>query len=176
MFGEVSKNRCSECSDGKGLIASVGILCFASKESNLLMWAHYANNHEGICIELDKTADFFTGKYKNATEFFGKTMDDHYQNIGELRKVIYTLELATVPPKSDMYFYALEPKMIKSVILGCQMPVATKKEVYEKCKNLGIKVREAYVHSHQFKLDIVDYDEQNQSEYINMYNLNRMTR
>ncbi|PLT24389.1 hypothetical protein CXF89_15850 [Pseudoalteromonas sp. MelDa3] len=196
-----------------GVRASVGVLCFASDESNLLMWAHYANNHEGICIELDKNAEFFTGKYKNATELLGKKLDDHYQNIGELRKVKYTLErptyiepseleydteswfvksleweyeqehrlllpisLATTPPKSGMYFYALEPQMIKSIILGCQMPVATKKEVYEKCSNLGIKVREAYIHSHQFKLDIVDYNEQNQSSFVNMYNLNRISR
>ncbi|MFT5759918.1 MAG: hypothetical protein ACI9LM_004702 [Alteromonadaceae bacterium] len=196
-----------------GVRASVGVLCFASEENNLLMWAHYANNHAGICIELDRTAEFFNGKYKNATELFGKTMDDHYQNIGELRKVEYKLErpsyiepseleydteawfvkspewayeqeerlllpidLATKVPDSNIPFYPLEQNIIKSIILGCQMPADKKIEVYGKCSNLGIKVREAFIHSHQFKLDIVDYDEKNQSEHVNMYNLNRMTR
>ncbi len=31
------------------------------------------------------------------------------------------------------------------------------------------------MHSHQFKLDIVDYNESNQSKYHNMFNLNRVT-
>ena len=48
-----------------GVRACVGVLCFASKENNLLMWAHYSNNHKGICLELDKDSDFFNGKYKD---------------------------------------------------------------------------------------------------------------
>ncbi|MCY1299831.1 hypothetical protein D9M70_493740 [compost metagenome] len=66
--------------------------------------------------------------------------------------------------------------MIKSVILGCQMPAEEKEEVYKKCTAHRIRVREAFIHSHQFKLDIVDYCKGNQSRYINEYNLNRVTR
>ncbi|EHK5112035.1 DUF2971 domain-containing protein [Vibrio parahaemolyticus] len=195
-----------------GVRATVGVLCFASVEDNLLMWAHYANNHAGICIEFDKAADFFNGKYKNATTFLGERVDDHYQNIGELREVNYTIErptyiepselerdteswfvkspeweyeqeqrlllpldLAEYIPNVDFPFFSVEPTMIKSIILGCQMPVSKKKEVVEQCAKFGIKVREAFVHSHQFKLDIVDYNESNQSKYHNMFNLNRVT-
>lgn len=195
-----------------GVRASIGVLCFTSKEDNLLMWAHYANNHAGICIEFDKNADFFNGKYKNATKCLGQTIDDHYQNIGVLRKVDYRLErptyvepseleydteswfvkspewkyeeelrlllpldLAKRVPNLDMLFYPVEVGIIKSIILGCQMPMSTKKEIDTQCKKYGIKVLEAFIHSHQFKLDIVDYDESNQSKYHNMYNLNRIT-
>ncbi|MCS0190055.1 DUF2971 domain-containing protein [Vibrio parahaemolyticus] len=195
-----------------GVRACVGVLCFASVEDNLLMWAHYANNHAGICIEFDRTADFFNGKYKNATEFLGEKTDDYYQNIGELRNVVYQLErptyiepseleynteswfikspewqyeeeqrillpleLAQKVPDLDIPFYPVEPQMIKSIILGCQMPVNKKKEIVEHCRKHGIRVREAFIHSHQFKLDIVDYDESNQSKFHNMFNLNRIT-
>ncbi|CAK2833463.1 DUF2971 domain-containing protein [Vibrio crassostreae] len=195
-----------------GVRASVGVLCFASIEDNLLMWAHYANNHAGICIEFDRDADFFNGKYKNATKFFDKTMVDHYKNIGELRKVDYELErptyiepseleydteswfvkspewkyeeeqrlllpldLAKRIPDMNIPFYPVEPKIIKSIILGCQMPVNIKKEVVKHCNKHGIKVRESFIHSHQFKLHIVDYEESNQGKYHNMYNLNRIT-
>jgi len=75
-----------------------------------------------------------------------------------------------------MPFYAVGPQMIKSIILGCQMSSTTKREVAQHCKIQGIKVREAFIHSHEFKLDIVDYEESNQSKYQNMYNLNRITR
>ena len=195
-----------------GARASVGVLCFASIEDNLLMWAHYANNHAGICIEFDRNADFFNGKYKNATKLFDKTIGDHYNNIGELRKVDYELErptyiepseleydteswfvkspewkyeeeerlllpldLAQKIPGMDVPFYSVDPKIIKSIILGCQMAVKTKKEVVKLCYRHGIKVRETFIHSHQFKLHIVNYDESNQGRYHNMYNLNRVT-
>lgn len=195
-----------------GVRASVGVLCFASKEDNLLMWAHYANNHAGICIEFDRNAKFFNGQYKNATKFFEQRMDDCYRNIGVLRKVDYKserptylepstieydteswfikspewkyeeeqrlllpLDLAKKVSNLDILFYPVEPKIIKSIILGCQMPVKTKREVANMCQKHGIKVREAFIHSHKFKLDIIDYNESNQSKYLNMYNLNRIT-
>ncbi|MBE4602019.1 DUF2971 domain-containing protein [Vibrio navarrensis] len=195
-----------------GVRASVGVLCFASKNDNLLMWAHYANNHSGICIEFDRSAEFFNGQYKDATEFMGKKSKDHYQNIGVIRHVEYQierptylepseleydteswfikspewkyeeeqrlllpLELAEKIPGLNIPFYAVEPRIIKSITLGCQMPASTKKEISEKCKPLGIKVREAFIHAHQFKLDIIDYDESNQGKYHNEFNLNRIT-
>lgn len=196
-----------------GVRACVGVLCFASMEDNLLMWSHYAKNHEGLCIEFDKNADFFNGKYKDATKFFDKPIKDYYRNIGELRKVEYKLErpvylepnelesdteswfvksieweyeqeqrlllplsLAQETSGLDMLFYPVSPQMIKSIILGCQMSNTVKKEVTEHCEKHGIKVREAFIHAHQFKLDIIDYDESNQSRYHNVYNLNRITR
>lgn len=30
---------------------TMGVACFSEEESSLLMWAHYANNHRGICVE-----------------------------------------------------------------------------------------------------------------------------
>lgn len=148
-----------------GVRASVGVLCFTTKQDNLLMWAHYASNHKGICIEFDRNAEFFNGQYKNAGICFGEAVEDHYQNIGELREVRYEIErptyvepseleydteswfvkspeweyedeqrlllpldLARKLPKLDFPFYPVDPSIIKSVILGCQMSVSTKKK------------------------------------------------
>lgn len=30
-----------------------GITCFSRKNDNILMWAHYANNHQGVCLGFD---------------------------------------------------------------------------------------------------------------------------
>ena len=35
------------------LVESYGIQCFCSYSNNLLLWAHYADNHRGICFEFD---------------------------------------------------------------------------------------------------------------------------
>lgn len=34
-----------------------GIVCFSAIMNNLLMWAHYANNHRGICLVYDPDRD-----------------------------------------------------------------------------------------------------------------------
>ncbi|WP_187268771.1 DUF2971 domain-containing protein [Aeromonas hydrophila] len=147
-----------------GVRASVGVLCFTTKEDNLLMWAHYANNHTGICIEFDRNAEFFNGQYKNACGLFGRTVKDYYQNIGKLREVKYEIERPMYVEPSELEynteswfvkspeweyeeeqrlllpldlakktqvefpFYRVAPTIIKSVILGCQMSVSTKKK------------------------------------------------
>lgn len=33
------------------MVGSIGICCFTHTPSNLLMWAHYADNHKGVCIK-----------------------------------------------------------------------------------------------------------------------------
>ena len=35
------------------LKATTGVSCLSESEKSLLMWAHYANNHRGICVECD---------------------------------------------------------------------------------------------------------------------------
>ncbi|MCX6061808.1 MAG: DUF2971 domain-containing protein [Campylobacterales bacterium] len=197
-----------------GVRASIGVICFTAKPDNLLMWAHYANNHSGICIEFDSSAIHFNGKFKDASicEFTGNTIKDHYKNIGILKKVEYQLErLSYIEPQefesntsswfvkspewkyeeeqrmlisldsairdsnNNMYFFEMEPTIIKSVILGCQMQASVKSEIFKKCQKLGIKVKEVFIHAHQFKLDIVDYSPENHRKYFNEYNLNRIT-
>ncbi len=33
--------------------ASVGVFCVSTKRDDILMWAHYADSHKGICLEFD---------------------------------------------------------------------------------------------------------------------------
>lgn len=32
---------------------TTGVTCFSEKDDSLLMWAHYANNHKGMCVEYE---------------------------------------------------------------------------------------------------------------------------
>lgn len=45
---------------------SIGMLCLTEKEDNLLMWSHYAQNHEGFVIGFDTDHEFFS-KTENGT-------------------------------------------------------------------------------------------------------------
>jgi hypothetical protein len=42
------------------ITASWGILCLTAHRHSLLMWAHYAREHTGICIGFDTDVDMFT--------------------------------------------------------------------------------------------------------------------
>jgi hypothetical protein len=33
--------------------AEIGIACFTEENNNILMWSHYANGHQGFCLEFD---------------------------------------------------------------------------------------------------------------------------
>ena len=49
--------------------AKIGVCCFSKNNTNLLMWSHYADSHQGICLEFDS-------KY----EPFSKTFDVEYKS------------------------------------------------------------------------------------------------
>ena len=43
----------SFCSNFKSMRSTMGISCLSESDDSLLMWAHYANNHRGMCVEYD---------------------------------------------------------------------------------------------------------------------------
>lgn len=42
----------------------IGCTCFSRKNNHILMWAHYANGHKGMCLEFDATKAPFNGAYQ----------------------------------------------------------------------------------------------------------------
>ncbi len=59
------------------LNAHVGILSLSEVPDDVLMWAHYADNHRGMVLDFDEQHAFFTGRRSATDEFF------------HLRKVVY---------------------------------------------------------------------------------------
>lgn len=203
-----------------GARASLGVICFTSKVDNLLMWSHYANNHEGICVEFDSNSSFFNGQYKDSgsplfDKIEGFNPKDVYANVGELKKVKYSVkrplvfqtraliedteswlvkskeweyedEYRIILPvdraemkqvkDSNMSFFKIDPKIIKSVTMGCQVEKSMKEKIFKCCDKLNIPLKESFISPTDYKLDIVDYDPENHSGYLNMFNLYRITK
>jgi len=42
----------------------IGILCMAEERDNILMWSHYAHNHQGFCLEFRTENPFFARAQK----------------------------------------------------------------------------------------------------------------
>lgn len=41
------------------VVENIGVLCFVERPDNLLMWAHYADAHKGVCLEFDTSEWLF---------------------------------------------------------------------------------------------------------------------
>lgn len=63
----------------KSINENIGILSLTTNNKNLLMWAHYANSHKGVCIEFDKSHKFFNQK-KSEKDSLRHLAQVQYQN------------------------------------------------------------------------------------------------
>lgn len=133
----------------------IGILSLTEKPDNLLMWAHYADSHQGFVVEFDESHSFFTEKLRS------------HDALRQLRKITYSrhrpnLTLSSVEnidvllTKSDDWEYEQEwrmilpleecdkripqnpyeiclflfpPDVVKSVIMGCRISPESKDEM-----------------------------------------------
>jgi len=80
--------------------ARLGILSLTEAPDNLLMWAHYANNHNGIVLQFNEQHSFF-----GPISFEGQTL--------ELTRVEYTVDrpvLSSTSLYSTLVYYRKSPE------------------------------------------------------------------
>ncbi|EPF7653774.1 TPA: DUF2971 domain-containing protein [Vibrio vulnificus] len=65
-----------------------GIFSLSSDPQNVLMWAHYANNHRGFCLEFDTSNDYFGRAWKvnyvnriNSIDILDFTEEDAFNSL-----------------------------------------------------------------------------------------------
>lgn len=42
------------------IVDSLGVLCLTANATNILMWAHYADSHKGVCLRFNPNNNFFS--------------------------------------------------------------------------------------------------------------------
>jgi len=119
-----------------------GIMSLTTKNDNLLMWSHYANGHQGLCIGLDTEILFNTISGRLAPVFYSSS----FPEIGLFEKDIRNwIQLVNTKSKHWQYedeyrltktysanmVFSFPKEMIKEIILGCSMKIEYKKEIYE---------------------------------------------
>lgn len=133
---------------------SVGVLSLTETPCNLLMWAHYARNHQGFVIEFDADHPSFAEARSRPPGFghlgqvvytqnrphnqflSGLTMVElffhkstEWKNEREWR-FVRRLQDADDHTHPGVYLFSLEPSSIKSIIFGCQMSDADRSLVW----------------------------------------------
>lgn len=139
-----------------------GIACFMSNCDNLLMWAHYADSHKGVCLKFDilEDTDFFSPAKKvvyakdypiyNYLEkkndfvnqmFFTKSKEWEYE--GEVR---------VLKNKKDNYQF--KESSLKELIFGCNISENDKKTLTKIIRQYypNTKIKQAVKNDSKFEL------------------------
>ncbi len=124
----------TELLSGRG----IGLLCFSFKWSNPVLWAHYADNHNGICLDFDLPDDVADKvRYvKKRERLPSDRNEDEETALQWAKKLLFTkfhgweyeaecrvfVGLDTKEEDEDgNYFKNFEEKMVlREVVLGCE--------------------------------------------------------
>jgi len=151
-----------------------GICCFSEKRDNILMWAHYAKQHTGFCLEFDIDNDFF----RPITRAIKVEYDAIWPELNVMRLDSYPEgELGKkLPIKANDWEYEQEWRImdyekgpgiqnfpedaLSGVIIGCRISEENRENVFEWCRkrNHPPTLYEAREKQKEFGLDIVKID------------------
>lgn len=143
----------------------IGLFCLARANDNILMWSHYARNHEGYCLEFEAT-DFTpvfgeAQKVLYAKDFpivdFFNTPPEKQVELVFLTKFIgwqYEEEYRIVDYRAGAGLHSYEPDFLRGVIFGMRMPENVRQQIRAWVKNRGHDVRfyEASIDDREFKI------------------------
>ena len=156
---------------------TTGISCFSEREDSLLMWAHYANNHRGICVEynllnINKELGVTAVPIIYSND---RTCFDSIESYGE--KDIWEFFIESLTSKSMEWNYEKEWRIIRdqvacgsqwdvnkkgallkmirpdSIILGCATNLEFEKEIMRYCDDNKIKLYKMKKDQYEYKLN-----------------------
>ena len=150
------------------------VFCMSIHPHSHLMWSHYGDKHQGVCLEFSVKNSLFCGalkiqyikkypifklyeqnKFENIKPLISKSIIWRYEN--EFRLITSELPY-TFPntPSSENGFVSLPNNALKSVILGCQMTDANKDIVRSLILNSGfnVELKEARIIQNRYELEI----------------------
>lgn len=149
------------------------IYCLTEHNDSILMWAHYGDNHKGICLEFAVKPFFITAikiKYEKRYPIY-KIYNEELEK--ELRPFITKYDMwqyedefrmfSTEWPEKVMDYpqsknscLSFPTKTLKAVIVGCKMPVKDIEKV--KClilkSRLKVALKKAEMVPNEYKLEI----------------------
>lgn len=142
--------------------SSISVLSLTESSHNLLMWAHYANEHKGIIVEVDINHEFFNSKDRG---FSGKYFNVQYNN-ERLNTNDFLRNNSGLPPgnllkKSTEWEYEDETRFFltkdkvevskdNSDVWLCQLPRDSVKSII-----IGVRANQWHIIYHFFKAILI---------------------
>jgi len=149
----------------KLLSTDIGLCCLTKTNTNILMWSHYAADHQGYCLEFaaTDTTPFFgeAQKVSYSKDFpivnFFDTPHDVQVDLIFLTKYEgwqYEEEYRIVDHEGGAGLHSYPPELLKSVTFGVRMEDEDKQRIRQWLKVRGhtVKIYEANIHDREFKI------------------------
>ncbi|MCO4292502.1 DUF2971 domain-containing protein [Solitalea sp. MAHUQ-68] len=92
------------------LIKGVGCCCLSEIDDSLLMWAHYANSHQGACLTFDIEKDMECFNRPFAIEYYKK-----YPKVNFIKDRYFNGVRYSLATKSSEWEYEKEVRIIKDI-------------------------------------------------------------
>ena len=182
MYKEIK----SFCSTFESMRSGMGIVCLSESDESLLMWAHYANNHHGMCVEYDLME---INKQLNFTPvpiiYSNDRVCFNVLNPATIENDSVALFLRSITSKSEEWSYEREWRIIRdtvacgdrwnsekkgalldmicpsSITLGCAAEEEFEKSVREYCEEYRIPLYKMQKDPKQYRLNkvaILEFD------------------
>jgi hypothetical protein len=151
---------------------AAGICSFGGDPRSILMWAHYAQNHEGFCVQFAFAGDPRTFAWAQEVQYADEYPRINYTDHANLPDALYTVltrkhsgwsyekEWRIVHLAGANTLLQFRPEALVGVILGCRAPVQLRsilEGVLEERKAAGlpaVKIYKAEQHPRAYKLVI----------------------
>lgn len=167
--------------------SKMGVACLSESDDSLLMWAHYANNHRGMCVEynlmeINKQLNFTPVPiiYSNDRVVFNVLNPD---TAGDDASALF---IQSITSKSEDWSYEREWRIIRddaacgdkwdsekkgalldmiwpsSITLGCAVEEKFERVVREYCEDSRIPLYKMQKDKEQYRLDkiaVLEFDE-----------------
>ncbi len=167
---------------------TTGVSCLSEAEDSLLMWAHYANNHRGICVEYDLLEINSTLQFTAIPVIYSeeRACFNFFQQQG-IENDTLKLFIQSLISKSPEWSYEKEWRIIRdqgacgdnwntekkgallemivpsSIILGCASKPEFEQKVKDYCFSNKINLYKMEKDSMQYRLNkkaILEFDEE----------------
>jgi len=168
MVAPLAVNHAPELLDGftqairsgfyKGFNENIGVLALTEKPDNLLMWAHYAQNHKGFVLEFDSEHKYFhqqlsssdelrhihkvrysdkrpnirISTFEDATDIFlTKSKEWEYEQEWRILRPLRDATEVIQLSVEAIHLFSFPPDCVTGIIFGCRMPPDIKQEMIE---------------------------------------------
>ena len=167
---------------------TMGVSCLSESDNSLLMWAHYANNHRGMCVEYDLLGINSALKFTAVPVIYSQERACfNFIKLESMQNEAMSLFIHSLTSKSLEWSYEKEWRIIRdqescgnqwdtnrkgallemirpsSIILGCAAEQEFEKEVREYCENSRITLYKMEKDPVQYQLNkqvILEFDKE----------------
>ena len=142
----------------------IGVLCLSEVQDNLLMWAHYADSHRGVCLQFKGEQFLGTAQpilYQRIRPTVNPIVHSHEEMLD--RSLLtksddwsYEREWRAFHYKSGAGLYDIPAPSLAGVILGAQISVSNRESVlrWVQARQVPVKLYHATLSEAEFRLRI----------------------